>query len=816
MALTLSARAELLSKRRNVQPNLILEIDGISTIYATIDTLKPASYGDDGLIYGMVDLYYGGGIVDPNIKSLISTDSSGTSLRQQIAQDKGSVSSVTSMPIELIDYNGEASNLVSPGFAVTELLSRKARVYVNFKDGFHPNDSVLIHKGIIDNIEPGTVSVKLTVASPESQKRQELFFKQTTQLSGAINNSQTTITVDSTDNFIVQSLPELESYIKIGDEIIQWTSKDDLNFFGCTRGALGTTTTSHADNDEVETFYRLQDNAIDLALKLMLSGGGVYGSDEIQGLGGTDPLNLDPNIIFFNHYDIQFKRGLVVGDLVTVSGSAIVGNNQSNLVITGFGKNDIGSWIEVNATFTVEFGAGATASFQSKYDVLSTGMKMTPEDVDVAEHEDISLRFSNGIPDYDFYIKDTIKCDEFLAQEIYYPAGLYSIPRKAKSSVGIIMPPIADDEIVTLNEENVVNPTQLKSQRSLNKNFYNAITYKYDELPLEEKYLAGKVTVSADAISRFSNIGSKPLSIVSKGLRTGGATDTIVRLNSRRLLERYQFASEFIPSVKVLFTDAFKIEVGDIVVFGSPELKMTDLTTGDRNTQEKLYEVVNKTLNLKNGEATVDLLATNFELDGRYGVISPSSIVDAGSSTTEIKIRDSFSTTSPSIEKTKWMPYIGEKIYVHSTDYTVGEEVTLTGFSTSDDYKMQVDPALSFTPSSGYIVDIPYYPTSTDATVNAKYKLLHCFFDPQIPIVSGTSSVEFDVSISDAAKIFVGSIILVHDEGYTTVSPEVVVTNITGTTITVDQSLTFTPNGGGIEFVELVGFKDEGLPYRII
>lgn len=815
MALQLTARARALSERRNVTPNLILEIDGVPTMYSSIDTLKLARYGEDGILYGDVGLLYGGGIVNPNIKSYISIDGSGNSLRQQILQDKGAVSSVTSFQLELIDVNAEITNLISPGFVVTDLLTTKARVYINFKDGIHPDDSVLIHKGIIDVIEPGPASIKFTISSPEQQKRQELFPKATTKLNGAINAAVTTITVDSTAAFLSPSASVITSFIRIADELIQFTSKTDTQFLGCTRGSLSTTAASHADNDEIESFYRVQDSAINLALKLMLSGGSEYFAEDIdvETLGAFDVVDINPSIILFKINDVQARYGLVIGDKVTITGSLIGGNNQTDLVITGFGKNDIGSWVEISGSLDPELTSPAVAKFKSKYSILNHGMKMTPEDVDVQRHEDIATRFSGSIPDYDFYIKDSFKGDEFLSQEVYFPAGLFSIPRKAKASVGISVPPISDDEVVQLNEQNVYGPGSLKTQRSINKNFYNSVNYKYNELPLEEKFLTGKINLSADSVSRFPSIGNKPLNIISKGLRDSGATDVLTRLNSRRLLERYQFASESIPGVKVLFADAFTIEVGDVVVFGSPDLKITDLTLGTRDFQQKLYEVVNKNLNVKTGEATVDLLATNFELDGRYGVVSPSSYVGSGSTTTSIRIVDSFSTAAPNKEKAKWLSYVGEKILIHSPDWTYAEETTFNGISATDDYIMLVD-ALPTAPLSGYIVDIPAYPPGTDANENNRYKILHCFFDPQVEVTVSIDNVSFEVGAGDVAKFSVGSIIRVHNYAYTNDSTERIVTDITGTTITVDADLGYTPIAG--DFVDLIGFPDQGLAYRIL
>lgn len=63
-----------------------------------------------------------------------------------------------------------------------------------------------------------------------------------TQLNGAINNSVTTVIVDSTTGFPAAGT------IAIDSELITYSAKTSTNFTGCTRGALGTTAASHLDN----------------------------------------------------------------------------------------------------------------------------------------------------------------------------------------------------------------------------------------------------------------------------------------------------------------------------------------------------------------------------------------------------------------------------------------------------------------------------------------------------------------------------------------------------------------------------------------
>lgn len=814
MAVNLSARARILSQKRNIEPNLILEIDGISTVFSSIITLKAAKYGEDDIYYGMPGLVYGGSVAIEDQKNYITLDGSGPTITQQLLQDKGGTQSVASLNIELIDTNNEISQIISPGVILDDIIGVKARVYLNFKNGRHPDDSVLIHRGIIDQVETAPASIKLNISQPEAQKRQELFIKRSVQLDGAIDAVVTTIPITQSEGFILPTSPTLLTYIKVDDEIIKYTGISGNSFTGCVRGSLGSTAASHADDSDVESFYRLQGNAMDLALQLMMSNGDEYFATDIPmvHIGALGPTDIRLSYILFPLFNVQEQYGLVKGDFLRIVDSDF--NDGVDILITGFGQIGGQSYIITSTTFVEELSTPGTVSFKSKYNILTEGMGMTPQDVDVERHELYNTRFTSQMPDYDFYIKDTITGKDFLSTEIYYPAGLYSIPRKSRASVGITLPPLSDQTVPTLDENTVINPASLKTTRTTSRNFYNAIVYKYNQAALDDKFANAKVAFSTDSQNRIKNVGNKPLTIESSGLRNTPDSAVIIRNISRRLLDRYKFAAESLQGVKVLYKTGFNIDVGDIVVFGSPSLKVTDSDSGTRATPPKLYEVVNKSLSIKTGEVKLDLLSTAFNIDGRYGVISPATQLDSGSTTTVLKIKDSFSTTFPDKEKDKWSQYIGETILVHSTDYSFAEETTLVGFSLSDDYKMNVNPALSAPPPADYIIDVPNYPNNTDAHDNEKYKLIHCFFTPQVAVVTGISQTQLTVGGGDVGKFFVGSILRVHDITFSNDSPESIVTAIVGTTITVDTALGFTPDNTYL--IDLIGFTDLGKPYRYI
>jgi hypothetical protein len=81
-------------------------------------------------------------------------------------------------------------------------------------------------------------------------------------------------------------------------------------------------------------------------------------------------------------------------------------------------------------------------------------------------------------------------------------------------------------------------------------------------------------------------------------------------------------------------------------------------------------------------------------------------------------------------------------------------------------------------------------------------------------VTSGVSVTSFNVSLSDAAKVYVGGIVRVHNDDYSIDSGNdgVEVLTVVGTLITVKSTLGFTPSVG--QKVDFVGFvSDEGQPY---
>jgi hypothetical protein len=735
MAFKLTERARLAVQQTNLEPNISVKIDGIDTIFGSSSILKILRYGDP-YNYGD-DIVYGDFVEIVDQETIISLDGSTNSIKQQLDIDKARGSSISSMDISFVDFDDYMTNIITPGNVVTDIIGRRVKVKLGFQNLAYPEDYITIFRGTVESVnsEPGVVV--LSISHPEQKKKAQVYTKSETALDGAINNSTTTISVDSTNGFLTKILgpdstydSSFESYIRIDDEIIKFDGFTGNSLNGVVRGQFNTTADSHDDEASVSTIYRLQGNCIDLALKLMLSGTNGYmfsGEDVTNFVALADPSDKIPNSIFFSNIDVAEEYGLSIGDYITTSGSAYGANNVTLKEITDIQFVDEGSYIVIDGvTFVEESNSAATISFRSQYDTLPSGLKMKGDEVDIAEHLLIYQRFLSSLS-YDFLLKESIEnCKDFIETEIYKPASAYSLPRKARSSIGFHVSPIPSQDTITLSENNIVEPSRIKLKRSINKNFFNTIVYKFEEDYLEDKFLRGRVIQSATSFTRFgTDVGTKALVIESKGMREILSAQSLALSLSNRRLNRYKFGAEYFENMRITYGTGFNIEIGDILLLDGTNLQISNTQTGQRGTDPRLFECTNKTLNFKTGEVTLTLVDTNFDTQARYGLISPASYIKSGSSTTQFTIEKSFASRFGSNEGSKWSRYPNCAVKVRSPD-----GVTRFGQSTINSVSgntITLATPLSFTPLAGDLLELANYDF---ADTTEQIKLLYGFMSP--------------------------------------------------------------------------------------
>lgn len=913
MATELTTIAQIKSDEVIQNPQLVLQIEGVDTVFGIGEVKKYVRVGDPGLLIG--DSWKIGGY-NPyeNQLDVINLDGSSNTITQQLLQDRGGTSSVSSVQIALVDKNGQMTELITPGVVVEDILGRKANVYLGYQETAWPQDFVRIFSGVIDEVVGGT-SIVLNIAHPEQKKRVEIFQKVTTELTAPANyrsaeiqkiTYQTrrdvigTVTVTYTsggtagaeivnvagNNIVVQieagvstaaqvrkaienSLPALylvtvkiesgftaepqtvqpltsltsdttiqvtttkglllpvplegfKTYVRIEDEVIEYTGLTDTTITGCVRGALSLRDeraegAHHEVDSSVESFYRIEGKALDIALKILMSGGPEYFVEGVKIKSIVDVEGVGPilNAVWFEGLNIQDAYGVTIGDKVTITGDANPANNVVDAIIQDVVATSFGSYIVLTGVALVSsIISEGTIAFASKWNVLpkGAGLEMGGDEVDVPEFERIKETFSSSIFTYDFYLKDSVIAKDFIDTELLFPTGAFTLPRRGKISLGYTSAPLGSADMKVLDSSNTTKPDQTKIRRSLNKYFYNNVLFQFNEAVVDERFLSGDLEVNQDSKNRI-RVGNKTLVLKARGVRPTNDNLQIIELLKKRFQDRYKFGAEVV-SIFAFYGKTFNTDVGDVVVFGDSILQLPDTTKGSRNFSPRLFEVGNKSLSIKTGEVRLDLVDTGYSLaDGRYGIVSPSSQTALGSSTTQIKIKNSYDTIAPKVERTKWTPYVGAKLLVHDNDWDILGETYLKGFSASDDFLMLVDPPLAFTPGENFIVDIAPYDDSNEEAEGLA-KRVFVYTNPTVEVVAGTSTTEFEVSGLDADKFLEGAVLLVHDAAWDIVSPEVKVIDVTGSTITVSASLGFTPLAG--YEVELIGFKDGGSPYRYL
>lgn len=811
MSLQLSVTAQALINEIGINPQIILEVEGLDLIFGAMPVLKVARWDDDS-----PEAIWDGGATwdgkfsDARSRDWISLDETTTNITQQIAPDKGSTSSISTVNIAIIDKNGEVSKAIAFD-NIADILGRKATFSIGFAQGAHPEDSNPIFRGVVVDFFSEAGKIMISLASPESIKRQLFLEKFQTETTSALTNIQTTIPVASTAG-IYPAQDALNSYVRIDDELMKIVSIDSATQLTVLRGQLNTIANPHDDEASVETFYTLIGKPLDLALKVMLSSeGNAYFTslDEPGSIEFISPIESIPNAIIFDYYNIQEKTGLTVGDSIQLDSPS----NTGTYTIDFFGQlENGGSYIVVNETLNSEVEYTGTFKYRSKYNTLSTGLGMLTSEVDVEQFELIDVQYGNNFVNYEIYIKDSVdNAKDFIDSQIFFPQGLYSIPRKARSSVKFVAPPFSADIVPYISTDNILNASRIKQRRSIHKYHYNTFVYRYNVDSIDDKYLTGKVIISADSINRIP-IGKKQLRIESDGLRNTPDTANMINNIGQRQLDRYQYAPTYFDDIEVNYKTGYALEVGDVVPFGGLDLQVTDLQSGNRGTKFELFEIINKSLNVKNGNIKLSLVSTAFDISSRYAVVGLSSVLGSGSSVSRIKIERFLDTEEYAQESDKWLDYEGQIVAVRSPDYSYYHEVELKGVDPADNGYLLLEENLPSPPLEGYIVEPADY--KDEEALNERFKIEFAHFNSQVAITNPISQTV--LVVDDATKLRVGSFIVINSSDYSRDSfgKKLKIDSIVGNQITLDQSTGFLPLIG--DLVNNSNYQDDKAPYVFI
>lgn len=825
----------LYNKQLSKNLTVVMEIEGVGNLYGISPTFTQVRYGDPNIVYGTPGLVYGGLRALGNLKPYMVLDSS-FSINQKVEPEEGR-GNIGILNITLIDYNGEISKLVSPGIVIPEILfNPQFRIWVGFAQTSFPGDFLLLFSGYCTQVTCPQGRVTFQLSDATAKVRQPLFNAFSSLLTMNASPTDTLINVQNTQGFYKSILgpngtydSHVFTYIVIDSEIMIYDSVMGLmpTTVTVTRAQLGSVASSHSAGPSTTVTNTMLlgsqaqgINFIDLCLKLMLSGwnGPCETNIPVSSFNYIDQtLMFQANAFLIQSQDAIRDLGLSVGDYFTITGATNPLNNISG-VITGFGDSVITNQvIFTNKIFQIEPGSSAATAFRSQYDTLplGAGLKMRMRDVDVATWQFVkNTYFASGIYNISMYYNSAVMGTDTIPTDILLPMGCYTISRFGRQSIAVCKPPLPGiGKLVPIDFTTVIHPDQIQVQRATNaRTFYNLISYQYNLDPSSGNFTTTNYYLDTASLNEFGGQTSQ-LPIVAPGLRDDLAGGDISQIRGRALLNRYKSCCIKIQ-LTVNWSAGSLIEVSDIVkLTDNGNLKIMNFATGERDLGVQLFEVIDRTYNLYEGNVKLTLLGgLGFDVNSRFALYSPSSQLNSGSTSTLLRLVPSYGQTLISNEMAKWTPYVGQKIVVHDFAYVHSAQTTIIGINASDPTALDVSPTLPFTPAVGYIIDIPPYPNPTTPKDQQEYKLLYVHLTPSVPVTSGVSSTSFNIGSGDVAKFTDGNTIILRNTDWSTVSPEVKVLSVVGTLVTVASTLGFTPDNTFT--VEGIGFHDGTSFYR--
>ena len=809
-----------LSEAQSKTINVVLCFEGIEDCFSTQPTYRILRYGDP-VVYGGAGLIYGGYRLLPEINSLIAVESN-LSISQRLEPEQGRAS-IQTMTFQIVDKDNRASDIL---LGNGEILGRRVKVSAGYQNSSYPEDYVIVFRGMVTNLEFQTGRVIVSLGDFGQKRRSAIFRAKKTDLTAGINAS--TLSIPVTDNVGFYNLAvnqnalpvadqRVKPYLKIENEFIRYGYGAAVGTTSMTvleRGARGTTAATHAINAEVSHAVELKENAITLALQIMLSGNGAVSLPTAQAYGTVIDPAITPasNVILFPaSVNPARDYGLALEDAITISGSGV---NDGTYTVTGFGPafNEENRLVYLSSNLTLQSPAVGTLTFKSQFDVLpdQIGLKILPVDVDVAGHVAIRDSYFTG-SEYtlEIFVTEQQTGKEFIESQCYLPIGAYALTRNGQLSMGFTQPPLANANLVFLNDDNVINPVGITTSRGLNtRKFFNEIQFEYDP---DDGGAYQKVirALDTDSLNEIGILSLLP--IKAKGLKAGSG-DIVAQRVTRRLLGRYKSGAVEI-NLTTNFGIGAQIEAGDVVaLIDEGTLKIQNFETGERDIGSILVEVVDRTLDLKSGQAKLKLVTgLGTSLTDRFAVIAPSSLITAtGTTNTLLKLKTSYGVTD---QTAKWADYVGQKIVVHNMTWTQSAEATIQAISATNPNTLELAAALPFVPGENFIVDIVGYGTTGSVDENKIYKMLFAFIDPTLPVLAGSTSSVIQLTAGNAAKCLAGQKILVRNADWSIESDEVTIQSVGASSITLTPALSFTPAAG--YSVELVGFTDGGGAYRI-
>ena len=180
--------------------SMVVRIEDAPDFLSLVDIYTQVRYGDNDIVFGMPNLIYGGLRRVKNVKTYLTLEGSLT-ISQKLEPEQGR-SSISQFSLVLIDKDSYISKLCARGVYVDELLGGKeVKIYLGYQNTSWPEKYLVVFRGYITGCVHNGPKVTLTLADANLKRREQVFDVGTTLLTSAIDASQLTIPVISTNLF---------------------------------------------------------------------------------------------------------------------------------------------------------------------------------------------------------------------------------------------------------------------------------------------------------------------------------------------------------------------------------------------------------------------------------------------------------------------------------------------------------------------------------------------------------------------------------------------------------------------------------------
>jgi hypothetical protein len=356
-----------------------------------------------------------------------------------------------------------------------------------------------------------------------------------------------------------------------------------------------------------------------------------------------------------------------------------------------------GNPINILLAILTSTGAGTNGD----YDLYAAANALGIDDdyINITSIEEVRDKWYAGDSHYmSFTINKREKAKDWLEREIFKPLNLYPVvDGDGKVNIKPFKPPFPSTDVQSFTEDNIIGLPRWSANL---EGVINEVEFHYDWDAVDEEFDSQDFYIDSTSLNNRGP-GKKPIEIKTKGLHSADPTTAdVLERRKNKIFNRYAT-----PPVKLslkTFFNRWLSEAGDIVPV--THRLLPDLENGTRGYSARRMEIINRTVDWKQGLVNFELLDTGFD-QGDYMLISPTmTIIDDDDNGTTVFF---VSAADAAKYQEGWVVDVfDDKMHAIATNLTI-TDIT--------DNQITVGSSLGSTAQAGWIVTFSSYANVTAA-----------------------------------------------------------------------------------------------------